>query len=343
MSETPFVAINTSLENILNCQYLYWYNLYSKYTITPAKILSIPHSFVEYLEADDIALPHAPSHESTLFQSPTPNSDNEYSDWEEEPVSSKPDPTLQFADFHKEIQHVISDYKSVAPKLNWSAPQDALWITTGNTMKCRSTTDLYLLLKSSDYINHDLYHAFDDLDEKPKNVDFHLVLRKWSDINPALEFRCFVNSKKLIAISQKDLNYYSYLPQIQDEVQDKIEDFFEDVLLDTFTSNSYIFDVYVPKPYNKVYLVDINLWSRSTDSLLFSWHELANGEIGYKEPEFRLVTEHNSGRFSRKAHGENHVPREFLEAGGEMGDMVKLLKRIQELETQGNSTDDEEY
>ena len=34
--------------------------------------------------------------------------------------------------------------------------QDAAWVNGGNTLQCSSPADVYLLLKSSDFIQHDL-------------------------------------------------------------------------------------------------------------------------------------------------------------------------------------------
>lgn len=39
--------------------------------------------------------------------------------------------------------------------------QDAAWMVPGEPLKCQSPADVYLLLKSSDFISHDLDHAFD--------------------------------------------------------------------------------------------------------------------------------------------------------------------------------------
>ena len=47
------------------------------------------------------------------------------------------------------------------PKLNWSAPKDACWISATNSMECRSANDVYLLLKSSDFVVHDLEQVFE--------------------------------------------------------------------------------------------------------------------------------------------------------------------------------------
>jgi len=52
---------------------------------------------------------------------------------------------------------IIEDFDgAVFPKLNWSSPKDATWISTTGTLKCETVSEIFLLLKSSDYITHDL-------------------------------------------------------------------------------------------------------------------------------------------------------------------------------------------
>ena len=40
--------------------------------------------------------------------------------------------------------------------LNWSCPKDATWVAFNNNLKCSNLSQLYLLLKSSDFVVHDL-------------------------------------------------------------------------------------------------------------------------------------------------------------------------------------------
>ncbi|VEU24072.1 DEKNAAC105226 [Brettanomyces naardenensis] len=341
-----FTEIPVSSEDILNCSYSNWYDQFSSHTITEAKIFrDVPEEFIEYLQNDDIVLPKDDVSESSLFQAVEPNSDNDYSDWEEggedeggEPAPGKApsqaqnpkvldNPATKFARFHQQIKDAIKELGSVAPKLNWSAPQDATWMMMNNTMQCHSATELYLLLKSSDYINHDLGHAFDCVTDKeiPK-VKYELVLRKWAEMNPSGEFRCFVRDRQLIAITPRDLNYYSFLEDIQDEIVEKIGIFFDDVLLPKFGSNSFVFDVYLPKPLDRVYLVDVNPFARKTDSLLFTWNELATMQPNDESPAFRMVEEANSGRFATKAHSENRVPRDVVDASLDARALVELAQ-----------------
>lgn len=167
------------------------------------------------------------------------------------------------------------------PKLNWSAPKDATWINA-NSMDCRTANDVYLLLKSSDFVTHDLEHAFDDTvpGDGPEatlttaDIPYHLVLRKAFEMNPSVEFRCFVRNRKLIGITQRDLNHFDFLFELQDRLQSKIQEFFDVRLRDTFPDDNFVFDVYVPTPYERVWLVDVNPWAPRTDPLLFSWLEL---------------------------------------------------------------------
>ena len=60
-------------------------------------------------------------------------------------------------------------------------------------LKCTSPSDVYLLLKSSDFINHDLSAASvftGCADSAPYELE--LILRKWYPIDPSRELRCFV-------------------------------------------------------------------------------------------------------------------------------------------------------
>ena len=118
--------------------------------------------------------------------------------------------------------------------------QDAAWITATHSLKCTSPFDVFLLLKSSDFINHDLNHAYEkciDAEEKQEEkIQFDLVLRKWYDLQPSMEFRCFVKNREIIGITQRDVNYYSFLKESEGDIEQSIYQFFEDVVRDEFDS-----------------------------------------------------------------------------------------------------------
>lgn len=182
------------------------------------------------------------------------------------------------------------------PKLNWSAPKDVTWISATNSMACMTPNDVYLLLKSSDFITHDLEQVFDDcedesedendtakadeeasVDKSLSNVPYNLVLRKTIPaFNPALEIRCFVRSRHLLCMCQRDLNHFDFLPRLIPKLRSLIQDFFEKNLKRSFPEESFVFDVYVPPPHDRVWLIDVNPWAQRTDPLLFSWMEILN-------------------------------------------------------------------
>lgn len=209
---------------------------------------------------------------------------------------------------HQAIKSTIAELGGkVVPKLNWSAPKDATWIAATNSMECMMPNDVYLLLKSSDFITHDLDHAFDDCEGDEalvtatagrrieelvpctvEDIPYHLVLRKHVQMNPSLEFRCFVRRRQLIAICQRDLNHFDFLFKMRDNLRAKIQTFFDVRLRDTFPDENFVFDVYVPPPHQRVWLVDVNPWAQRTDPLLFSWLELLTMPDRVEPPTARL-------------------------------------------------------
>jgi hypothetical protein len=120
-------------------------------------------------------------------------------------------------------------------------------------------------------------------------IPYYLVLRKAFEMNPSVEFRCFVRNRKLIGITQRDLNHFDFLVDLQDRLQSKIQEFFDVRLRDTFPDDNFVFDVYVPTPYERVWLVDVNPWAPRTDPLLFSWLELLTMDEPPEQPQEETV------------------------------------------------------
>ena len=113
---------------------------------------------------------------------------------------------------------------AVFPKLNWSAPADAAWISATNDLKCCSANDVYLLLKASDFITHDLTRPYEYAGGGIHN-SYVLVLKQWKNITASMEFRCFVNSGCVVAIAQRSTNYYDFLQSLQSDIRKLILDF----------------------------------------------------------------------------------------------------------------------
>lgn len=322
-------------EALILCSFSSWLPKYKSHLVGPVEVIKpLPTTFIDYLTSDGILLPKTQGREDQSLQG------SDYSDWEEEEEQKEyTDPTTPFKELHNEIVSKISKLGGkFTPKLNWSAPKDSTWILPNNTMKCHTVNDLYLLLNASNYIMHDLSETFTAEIPQPEEFQYELVLRKWvENLNPAMEFRCFVKERILIGISQRDLNYYNYLDSLHSQILDSITIFFERYLQTTFDIDNFIFDVYIPRPFNKCYLIDINPFSRVTDSLLFTWNEitLINGKSSDFEPELRLVDEVNTGRFASKEHSENQVPRDIVDAtmdASAMAELAREWKRIMDKE-----------
>lgn len=84
-------------------------------------------------------------------------------------------------------------------------------------------------------MNHAYEHCT-DLEQDHAPIQYNLVLRKWYDLQPSMEFRCFVKDQEIIGITQRDVNYYPFLLDIRQDIEQVIYQFFEDVILDSFDS-----------------------------------------------------------------------------------------------------------
>ena len=330
-SRLPFPPLTAS--HILNCSAHSWHPRFR--SITPkARLIALTQPFLDYLRADGIILPSEG------------NADD--SGYEDEDGEENVDPSEQWSDVHESIRQTIDTLGGkVVPKLNWSAPKDATWILTTNDMECRTPNDVYLLLKSSDFITHDLEQAFDGCVDQAE-VPYHLMLRKSFNLNPALEFRCFVRNRKLIAISQREMNYFEFLFDLRNSYKAKIQEFLE--RLSDFPDDNFVFDVYIPPPHEKVWLIDFNPWAPRTDPLLFSWLELLQipepEEDTIFDPEFRLVQRDDpeAYQFAATKYSAHKLPREVVDASmapGGMKEMMEEWRKVLDKQIAESSEEDE--
>lgn len=74
---------------------------------------------------------------------------------------------------------------------------------------------------------------------------------------------------------------------MRDMLRSRIQSFFDEKLRDTFPDPNFVFDVYIPAPHQRVWLIDINPWAQRTDPLLFSWLEILRMKdpIGFEEED----------------------------------------------------------
>ncbi|XP_078152462.1 uncharacterized protein LOC144547646 [Carex rostrata] len=301
------------LEELTRCQINEWYHLFQPHTI-PTLFLPLSPSFLSYLQGLSLSdngshspapflLPRSvsnsassssfhkfPSHSTVADPDSNFNSD---SDSDSDSGSEIKAPV--FPELELEVEKSIAALGGgVVPKLNWSTPKDATWMSPFGSLKCASFSEICLLLHSSDCVIHDLTEALpscqDYSNQKQIETEFQfiLALRKWvPDIRPEYEFRCFVRDKNLVGISQREVTaFYPSLLTQKDQIVDSISDFFDQIVKLVFGSRDYTFDVYLTQKKKKVILVDFNPWGGFTLPLLFEWDEL---EQEREEVELRLV------------------------------------------------------
>ncbi|XP_012298847.1 translation initiation factor eIF2 assembly protein isoform X2 [Aotus nancymaae] len=299
-------------EHVLHCQFSAWYPLFRGVTIKSV-ILPLPQNVKDYLLDD-----------GTLVVSGR----------DDPPTRSQPDTD----DEAEEIQWSDDE--------NTATLTDAYWIAMNSSLKCQSLSDIFLLFKSSDFITHDFTQPFIHCtDDSPDPfIEYELVLRKWCELIPGAEFRCFVKENKLIGISQRDYTqYYDHISKQKEDICRGIQDFFKKHIQYKFLDEDFVFDIYRDSR-GKVWLIDFNPFGEVTDSLLFTWEELTsennlNGDFsevdaqGQDSPAFRCtnseVTVQPSPYLSYR------LPKDFVDLStGEdaykLIDFLKLKRNQQE-------------
>jgi len=325
---------------VLQCSLPTWYSQFKKVTF-PTICLTLPGEVLSYLREDgQLVLPKECNKDSY---------DGKEDDYEEfgdidwnDNESQEENEQKSFPEFSKEVLKVMNDFGGeVFIKLNWSSPKDATWIGFNNSMKCTSLSQLYLLLKSSDFLAHDLSMPFSSCEDvKPEdngNIVYSLVIRKWVDVHPGTEFRCWVSGSRVVAVCQRDTsNYYPYIAQEEESIKQDITSFYQEQIQNRFPLERYTVDVTRPRK-DKVILVDFNPWGGTTDSLLFSWELLEKMEEGVEEVCIRYIKE-SSGVVP---HPYRHytIPRDMVDlASGE--DPYKLIDFLKLKEKTENGEDD---
>lgn len=317
-------------KHVVNCQFSYWYKKFKNSTFRSI-VIPLQKEFIDYLNQDGVVLPGS---ESENIQHESDSESDEWSSGEDCEAATAIAP--EFPELIQSIENAIRELGgTVFPKLNWSAPRDAAWINFDGTLKCTCSSDVFILLKSSDRVSHDINHPFrkceDGEDENFIESDgYTLILRKWITISSSSEFRCFVKKNQLIAISQRDTAaYYPYVADNYNTIHSAIKNFFVEKIMGKFPDDSYIFDIYINSN-NAVKLVDFNPFGELTDPLLFTWDELSQINVGDQaepyETLFRFVTSSNGVQPSPFL--SSRVPRETLNLSSDddINKMVDFLK-----------------
>mmetsp|Transcript_41785 Transcript_41785/g.93958 ORF Transcript_41785/g.93958 Transcript_41785/m.93958 type:complete len:340 (+) Transcript_41785:51-1070(+) len=324
-SEELFVI---SKQDVLACSFENWYERFQQHT-PHSIILPLSEEFVAYLNADGIELPKGAVPSANPNQRDT---DSDSSGWGED---GDADSTPEFPDLVHDIKTAMHELGgAVLPKLNWSAPKDASWMT--GTLCCTSADDILMLLKGSDFIAHDLNHCFDDCadaSDASRADTYSLVLRRWISIEESSEFRCFVADGKLLAVSQRMTSaFFPHLSEMQarEDLASHLGSWFEQHVKDKFPAKRYVLDVSSNcAPRGKVLLIDFGPWGPTTDPLLYSWDDLNDMASAVEKPlaaDVRVVLSEAEQRASRL---ENYhmVPLEVATMGMTTADEMEGVMR----------------
>ncbi|KAF8657678.1 hypothetical protein HU200_059833 [Digitaria exilis] len=169
------------LEELLRCQIHEWYPAFRRHSIHTV-IIPLPAAFLRYLagqadaaaESDEEPLPFllpainsgrqpfAPVHANHPDPVSLLNSELFFDSSTEDVYDPDADHPHrpEFPELEAAIDAAIAELGgSALPKLNWSAPKDATFMSAEGTAKCTSFAEVALLLRSSDCVAHDLTSA----------------------------------------------------------------------------------------------------------------------------------------------------------------------------------------
>ncbi|EFC49606.1 predicted protein [Naegleria gruberi] len=335
------------MDEVNQCSISNWYYLYDGKTnpqITPkritilSKLIYLNDDFIEYLKHDGVVLPESIDNIQKVpnFDSDSDEEEEKYKEVQEKNEQDSDEDDYQVPEFtslQMEIASAIEEYEEVFPKMNWSAPKDAQWmLSDSKLLRCQTVSDVFLVLKSSSFVTHDVQQAYNNCtDYTPeKEVRRVLALRKWYDVNPSMEFRCFVKNRNLIGISQRDIsNFYSFLVSDKDMYREKLVGFWEKFIKNSFPLENYTVDLYISRT-GPVFIVDFNVYGPPTSPLLFASFKKGHLASDSTELEFRII-ETDAGVMRPSFKMYTGVPMDFfsVENAQSMQDFIEKQQKFQ--------------
>jgi hypothetical protein len=288
--------LQKELHDLISCSHQNWYDNYRKNCIKSYS-LQIPANVLNYLKQDFFILPKE-CHTSSQSAASCSSSSNtkvvgEVTNFDDDTEVDDTE-VPEFPDFSNKILEILDKLGGSAfLKTNWHCPRDAIWITAGQTLRVRDLSDVYQLLKASLICKEDL-SAID------RENFSHIVFKKWKEVHPGTEFRCFVRGRNLIAISPRDFpQYHSHFNEQKKDIIKDIVSLFKEKIKDSFPIDNYCFDV-IRETKDHVTLVDFSPFrEKYTAALAFDWKYLKSDDIIMNNedesecdnPEFRFLAD----------------------------------------------------
>jgi len=350
--------MSISANDVICCNFENWYSKLKKHSIKSI-CLPLPPEVLSYLHAEGtLVLPsEGPRQAADTASGDAESSDEE--DWSDCEAAAAQAP--QLGQFSAAVRGAIERLGgAVFPKLNWRAPQDAAWMSTSHSLKCRSPNDVYLLLKSSDRLKRDLWSPFEHCPPSSLTPPTPtLVLKKWREIQPSAEFRLFVKAGRLVGISPRDTTrYHPYLASDRSAIVSSVTSFWRESVENRLGVRDYVLDI-ARSDRDRVTLLDVSpLHPSTTQPLLFDWGDFEDqlvSEDGAQhdtnsadsnrsavcsepEPEFRYIAEETG--VQPNGLGNFGLPVELQNM-----DLAKIMNKLQsqsEREAAESSSSEEE-
>lgn len=159
-------------------------------------------------------------------------------------------------------------------RLGSRSGKDSLYAQHNSLKVIHSSAAIKILTAASERIAYDIRLAL--------NAGYtpHIFVRQWVDIPEWAEFRCFMQSRKLVGISQYDCRNLRECPEViknAEKIEKAIRKFFND-FEKLVHLNDVVFDVFITKQgyeigeWIDVTLLELNPFFDRTDACLFDWH-----------------------------------------------------------------------
>ncbi|CAF1126705.1 unnamed protein product [Adineta ricciae] len=236
------------------------------------------------------------------------------------PKDGKPLDSGKIGEFYQEKLSELqakypNEYQTTKGKANIQTI--ALYYAQFHSLKVTNEDQALNLIFTSERIYHDLIEILDCHEVKENQVenvnhtkvfdwDNHLIIRQWNDdLDPSMEFRCFVHQSNLTAISQ--YNYLCKQYHLQDEntvkcIKATIENYWRtriQPLFDPYSDrySNYVIDIGLieNKTTNRYdcIVIELNPFERTTHPSLFDWIKDADQLKGEtNQLEIRVQTDY---------------------------------------------------
>ncbi len=277
------------------------------------------------------------------------------------------------------------------PKLNWSAPKDAAWVLGGSLKCTSPRDVLLLLKSSDNIAHdlcdaqrscadapvptagpagEGVGQAMQQLGLEPpppppsgaaatavaaaepgSTHRWVLALRRWCNLRPSSEFRCFCCAGGvLVAACQRDrFSHYAFLHESRDRLVRLLSDFARHQLREAELPSRFVFDAYVDVD-ERVHLVDVAPFHESTDPVLLEWGSLRAAadalEAAATSPQARphaaelALVEEGGGGVAPSAQMYYGLPHDLRQHGA--ADLAALIETAKEAAASGGAQDEED-